>query len=326
MSEVRDLLRVDGSMPFATPRRDLGLLVGEWASGSRGEWAPGGSQPASGPELRLSMRVYTRERLHSKGAACTGHTGTYLCPLANGVTQDPQCGLLLRRAMIQHRELLASKANRSLQFWSRIMLAIARLIVPALRLVLRAFPAAARAARRHPGSMQGSIFQARDRGDHRAAFSAAMEGVAFSNQGVTASSIGPGQDFYFWTFLDLAAQEAQHLSEEERRRVEGFLEEAPAPGGMLAASCLRCISGWRWKEGDREGAIKLAKEAVLADPSWPHSHILLGWFGLVSGRFDPLPTLRAALQADPSCAQEIRANRDFAGAKNLLRALGLAET
>jgi hypothetical protein len=171
--------------------------------------------------------------------------------------------------------------------------------------------------------MQGAVFRNRDRGDHRAAFSAAMEGVALSDQGVAASSIGPGQDFYFWTFLDLAAKEAKHLGEEDRRMVEGLAETAPAPGGMLAASCLRDISGWRWEEGDREGAIKLAKQAILADPSWPHSHILLGWFGLVSGRFDPLPNLRAALQADPSCAQDIRANRDFAGTKALLDSLGL---
>jgi len=239
------------------------------------------------------------------------------------VTLDPECDLLTAEPMLQNREFIAFKAQRAFRFWTRVAEVSAIVIVPVLRLVWRLFPSVERAMRRSPGGLQGAVFGNRDRGDHRAAFTAAMEGVALSNQGAAAYSIGPGADYHYWTFLDLAAAEARHLSEGERRRVEELVEAAPAPGGMLAASCLRCVSGWRWKEGDCDGAINLAKRAILADRSSPHCHILLGWFGLVSGRFDPLPNLRAALQADPSCAQDIRANRDFAGAKDLLRSLGL---
>lgn len=87
----------------------------------------------------------------------------------------------------------------------------------------------------------------------------------------------------------------------------------------------RPAARWTWTGGDRDGAIRLARQAILADASSVDAYILLGWYGLVTGRFDPLPHLREALKVDPSCREAIRTNRDFAGAPGLLRSLGLGD-
>jgi hypothetical protein len=190
----------------------------------------------------------------------------------------------------------------------------------------RVVPPLGRAIGRTSGGIAGRVFRSRDRGDHAAAFAAALEGMDLQERRRLLKGGELRRDFAefeWWNFLHLAADEAEHLGPTERARVAELLEQAPTPGGMFAASCLRRIAGWRWQAGDRDGAIALARRMVLADPSWPHGHIFLGWVGLITGRHDPLPHLREALRVDPACARAITANRELADAPGLLRSLGL---
>ncbi len=227
--------------------------------------------------------------------------------------------------MLQHRQFLASRADWSSGTWALVARGIAVIVVPFLRLVSHLVPPLGRAMGRTSGGIAGRVFRSRDRGDHAAAFAAALEGLE-RGQRRQPSTGGRrhAAEFDWWFFLHLAANEADHLSEAERSRIVELFEQAHTPGGMLAASCLRSMAGWRWQAGDRASALALARRMVLADPSWPHGHIFLGWLGLVTGSHDPLPHLREALRVDPSCASEISANRAFADAPDLLRSLGLA--
>ena len=93
---------------------------------------------------------------------------------------------------------------------------------------------------------------------------------------------------------------------------------------MHGAWCLQRFAEWRWRAGETEAALAFALRAVLADPSWSYGHIFLGWLGLVSGRFDPLPHLREALRLDPAAARSIRDSRTLAEAPGLLKPLGIA--
>jgi hypothetical protein len=81
------------------------------------------------------------------------------------------------------------------------------------------------------------------------------------------------------------------------------------------------FSRWRWTSGDRDGAIGLARRAVLADPTWPYSHIALAWYGLISGKFDPLSRLREAVRISPASLTTIRENSEFARFPELIAAL-----
>jgi hypothetical protein len=169
----------------------------------------------------------------------------------------------------------------------------------------------------------------RDRGDHRAAFDAALRAVAIQEELGAFSGefhpMTPRRNFapmWWWSFLELAAEEAQSLGPAEREHVVELAGRGPL-GGMFAASALRKLSGRLWNAGEQETAISLARRSVLADPSWAHGHVFLSWIGLISGRHDPLPHLREALRVDPSCAKQITANPAFAAAPDLLRALRL---
>ncbi len=224
--------------------------------------------------------------------------------------------------MLQHRDYMATQARPR----GHLLLWAAKwLIVPVLRLACRVFPPLGRAAGRTTGGLQGRVFRNRDRGDHRAAYAAALEGMTRQrSSGHSESWRDDMREFHWWSFLDLAAREAENLGDNERAEVTRLVETASSPGGMHAAWCLRRIAGWRWQTNDIDAALTYAKRAVLADPSWPDAHITLGWFGLVSGRFDPLPHLREALRVDATCAQVIRENPEFAGAPGLLRSVGLS--
>lgn len=225
--------------------------------------------------------------------------------------------------MLRYREYADYTTGQS-RFWAAFVKALAFVVVPVLRLLCRVFPPLRRAVDATSGARMGAAFRARHRGDHRGAFLSAMEGLGRCRFATDRHRGEFMADLIWWTFLDLAATEAEHLGDAERAQVIQALDAAPAPGGMLAAMTLCRVSEWRWKTGDRDGAIRLARQAVLADASWVHTHVLLGWFGLVSGQFDPLPHLREALRVDPSCAESIRANPDLASAPGLLRSLGLA--
>jgi len=225
--------------------------------------------------------------------------------------------------MLRYGEYKKSMARHS-RSWTGFANAVAFVVVPVMRLVCRVFPPLRRAVNNTAGGRMGAVFRSRDRGDHRGAFSAAMEGLVRCSLATEKQRAAFMTDFYWWMFLDLAATEAEHLGDVERAQVAEVLRAPPAPGGMLAAKCFCRVSVWQWKAGDRDGAVRLARQAVLADGSWVHTHVLLGWFGLVSGEFDPLPHLREALRVDPSCAEAIRSNSDLSAAPGLLRSLGLA--
>jgi hypothetical protein len=228
---------------------------------------------------------------------------------------------------LRYREYAEYTARQS-RFWGAFGKALAFVVVPVLRLLCRVFPPLRRAVNDTSSGRMGAAFRMRDRGDHRGAFLAAMEGLArcgFATDKHRVEFMADLNCLNWWRFLDLAATQAEHLGDAERGQVTQVLDEAPAPGGMFAAKSICRVSVWRWKAGDRDGAIRLARQAVLADASWVHTHVLLGWFGLVSGRFDPLPHLREALRVDPSCGESIRANADLAAAPGLLRSLGLVD-
>jgi hypothetical protein len=220
--------------------------------------------------------------------------------------------------MLRYREFKEYTASRSSQFWTAFAKTLAFVVVPIMRLLCRLIPPLGRAIGNTSGGRMGAAFRARDRGDHRGAFALATAGLTH-----TAERHRFMADLNWWQFLDIAAREAEHLGDAERAEVAQALNAAPGPGGMLAAGCFSLVARWRWSGGDRDGAIRLAREAILADSSSVDGHVLLGWYGLVTGRFDPLPHLREALKVDPSCREVIRSNPDFAGAPGLLRSLGL---
>jgi hypothetical protein len=225
--------------------------------------------------------------------------------------------------MLQYREYTASQKYRP----SPVLIWIAkRLIAPAVRAAARMLPPLRRAMRRNTGYLQGEVFRNRDRGDHRAALAAALEGMARQERLRGRRTWFPDMlEFFWWTFLDLAFREAGELGDEERARVIELLETAHSPGGVYAAWCLQRAAEWRRRSGDVEAVVALARRAVLADSSWPYGHIYLGWLGLVTGRFDPLPHLRDVVRFEPSSVETIRSTRAFQEAPGLLEELGIAD-
>lgn len=104
-------------------------------------------------------------------------------------------------------------------------------------------------------------------------------------------------------------------------RGEQLLKLAPEPGGVLAAQSYAPLARARWRTADPEGAIKAARLAVDADGTWAHGHVQLGWYGLMTRRFDPLPHLHAAIAADPGALGRIREIPAFANEPDLLDTL-----
>ena len=60
---------------------------------------------------------------------------------------------------------------------------------------------------------------------------------------------------------------------------------------------------------------------MLADPTWPAGHIALAWYGLITGKFDPLPRLREAVRLTTDSLATIRGNPEFARFPDLIAAL-----
>jgi len=220
---------------------------------------------------------------------------------------------------LRHSDLKRSQGDRSTRTIMRVMRILLQPIVPLLRVSVRMLPPLRAVIRRSTGAMLGAVFDHRDRGDHRAAYDAAIDGLERHAGGDELRAL------HWWTFLDLASREAAHLGEPEQDDVMQRLEAAEAPGGVQAAWCLQTMAGWMWERRDTEAALRYAKQAVIADSSCPDAHVFLGWLGLVTGRLDPLPHLREALRVDASAAEAIRANADLSTAPGLLKSLGLGE-
>ena len=154
--------------------------------------------------------------------------------------------------------------------------------------------------------------------DFRAAFKSAMDGVAYCETHRSPFGI---HRLYWWIFMESAARSANELGDDERNWVIARMATAPEPGGLNESICLEWFSRWRWASRDEDGAIDFARRAVLADPARPDGHIVLAWYGLRTGRFDPLPSLRDAVRQSPEAISRIRANADFAAFPELLAAL-----
>ena len=129
-----------------------------------------------------------------------------------------------------------------------------------------------------------------------------------------------------WAFLSLAVKAAAQLGDPERAQVEALLESTQSLGGLGEAECRHAVARWRWAAGDREGALDLARRAVLADATWPPGHVLLGWLGMMTGKLDPLPSLREAIRLSPATLATIEADPQFSKRPDLIASLrtGLA--
>jgi hypothetical protein len=195
---------------------------------------------------------------------------------------------------------------------------IAGFLVPVFRAVLKPFPAIRARLGRTLGGRSGAVFRLLEKKAYAEAFKQSLEGVMQCESQRAAFDM---QKMYWWNFMECAALSATQLGEAERQQVLARLGNAPEPGALLEARTLEILSRWRWSAGDAEGAIELARRAVLADATWPQGHIILAWYGLVSGKFDPLPRLREAVRVAPSCLEQIRATADFAKFPELIAAL-----
>jgi len=226
--------------------------------------------------------------------------------------------------MFQYREYLEWAKDRSVRRWTSFGKRLVTAVVPFLSL-LRKTPVLGHAMDQTTVGLRGKVFRNSNRGDHRAAFAAAMEGVKryqVKREGFLARK-GLGSEFFLWSFLEDAVLEAEYVGVEAQDEVAPLVENARAPSGMHAASCLWRISLWRWRAQKQEEAVRLARLAVVADPSWPYGHVLLGWYGLMTRAFDGLPHLREALRVEPSCSGYILNIAEFVKEPRLLGALGL---
>lgn len=123
----------------------------------------------------------------------------------------------------------------------------------------------------------------------------------------------------WWFFVARAARCARKLGPEERRRVIDLLPSAVDPGGREQAILFDEMSRWRWKENDATGAMELSKQAIQADPTWPHAYVTLAFYAHRTGRLDPLPFLIDAVRADPEVRYHIES--EFEASPDLLAAL-----
>jgi hypothetical protein len=201
----------------------------------------------------------------------------------------------------------------------RVLERAVRKIAPALRWLARRVPTLRSKLERNTlGGRSGAIFSLIEAKRFGEAFQLAMEGV--TNCETNRSWFGM-QKLYWWISMECAARSATHLGDHEREQVVARLSRAPEPGGLTEAQCLDTLSRWRWTAGDIEGAIELARRTVLADPTWPAGHIALAWYGLITGKFDPLPRLREAVRLTPDSLAAIRGNPEFARFPDLIAAL-----
>jgi hypothetical protein len=169
-------------------------------------------------------------------------------------------------------------------------------IAPPLRGLIRRMPALRSKLRNTLGGRSGAVFSVIEEKRFAEAFQLTMEGVTTCETNPAALGM---QKLYWWIFMERAAECATHLGDRERHEVLARLSRAPEAGGLNEAQCLETFSRWRWRAGDRGGAVEFARGAVLADPSWPAGHIALAWYGLITGEFDPLPRLREAIRLAP---------------------------
>jgi len=187
---------------------------------------------------------------------------------------------------------------------------LSRILVPLLRPVFR-IPWFGRRIDEMLPARLGTASTRLQEGDFAAAFRLAVAGAAESNAPRSFYRLVGVDTYLWWSFAHRAAEAAARLGDREREQVEVLVDAPPEPGGMLEAECLEIRARWRWKAGDRDGALDLARRTVFADPTWPSGHVLLAWLGVVTGKLDPVPTLREAVRLSPATLATIRANPQF---------------
>jgi len=224
--------------------------------------------------------------------------------------RDVWCG-----SMITTRGVEEVANSRTVRFSNRLV----RIIGPIFRLVVKLLPGARSYLAGTLGGRSGELNRLMEKKRFPEAFKCALDGVTYCE---THRSPFDMQRMYWWIFMENAARSAKELGDTEQQQVVARLGTAPAPGGLYEAHCLEMLSRWRWRARDEEGAIDFARRTVLADATWPAGHILLAWYGLITGKFDPLPKLREAVRVSPTVLEEIRTNADFARFPDLIAALG----
>ena len=167
--------------------------------------------------------------------------------------------------MLRYRDYKASTSSLFSRVWRVVATALAFVAVPVLVLLCWMIPPLRRALHDTAPARMGKAFRKRNRGDHQGAYVVAMEGLARCRLETPTRSAESMAALNWWGFLELAAEEAEHLGDAERAQVTQALDAAPAPGGMRAAACMSKVARWTWRGGDRDGAIRLAREAILAD-------------------------------------------------------------
>ena len=216
--------------------------------------------------------------------------------------------------MITNRSVEQVSASRTVRFSNRL----GKVIGPIFGWMLKLFPGLRARLAGTVAARSGALFRLMENERFPEAFERALDGVTYCE---THRSSFDMHTMYWWVFMECAARSASELGDRERQQVLARAATPPEPGGLYEARCLEMFSRWRWRAGSADEAIDLARRAVMVDATWPQSHIILAWYGLVTGKFDPLPRLREALRVSPGSLGEIRANAEFAGFPDLIAAL-----
>jgi hypothetical protein len=214
----------------------------------------------------------------------------------------------------QQQEVAGTRTVR----WS---MALSKVLVPVLRPLTR-LPGLRGRIDGTLAARLGTASSRLEKGNFVEAFGVALAGAADSRRR-RPFLFNPQalNEILWWSFMHCAVRAAAHLGDDERNQVDALLESPPFAGGMREAECLDVVARWRWEGGDREGALDLARRAVLADPTWPFARVLLAWFGLVTGQLDPTEPLLEAVRLAPATLATIEADPVFSKHPQLIESL-----
>jgi len=209
----------------------------------------------------------------------------------------------------------------------RTTIRVANIVVPPLRWLVKRLPWIDGRIGNTLGGRFGTVSRLLEKKQFAEAFRLSADALSRCEAGEPFVAL-PGSTVFkqmgealWWPLFQALAQSAGELGDEERAETLARLGRAPEPGGVYEARCLDTFSRWRWAAKDPDGAIDFSRRAVLADQTWPYGHITLAWYGLVTGKFDPLPSLREAVRISPEALPHIRAIREFEAVPGLLAAV-----
>ena len=149
------------------------------------------------------------------------------------------------------------------------------------------------------GGLSGRIFRSQDAGDYKQATQIALFAMErFRNH---KDKWVPGMEHHnWWHFVRHACDSVTNVDDQDLK--EKIINEAlngiePFKGYDVSFSFLQ-MAKWRYSEGEYDEAIKHAKTAAEADDTWAEPEFILGWFGLATGKVDPMPHLSTAICKD----------------------------